>query len=100
MTFIKGWLFIVSAMLLLRRSGGFAVIPFRRQFPFAFLLAPLFGIGLVTLGSLGFYVLLKVCQLSLLMSAGGCLIATALGVRVAGAGADRGSIAVALSYGH
>jgi hypothetical protein len=85
LTFVHEWLFVIATSLGFSVAGGFAIIPFRRHFPFAFLLAPMFGIILVTLGSLAFYILLNLSfQFSFLLSATGCAAATALATWAAG----------------
>lgn len=75
--FLSEWLFIVAVTMLFAVIGGFAIIPFRRAFRYAILLAPMFGLLVGTLGALAFYVFFKApFQLAFLISAAGCIMMT------------------------
>lgn len=56
---IHEWLFVLALCLGFAAAGAFAVLPFRRDFAYPALFAPLFGVVLTTLGTVGFYVLLQ-----------------------------------------
>lgn len=97
MVFLNEWLFVVVVNLLFAATGGFAIVPFRRAFPFAILLAPIFGLLIVTLGALAFYVFFKFTfTLSFYISTIGCSVTTLLVVWWNGLKADIRTLGVSL----
>ena len=59
LVFLDNWALVLAMLIGLGIAGGFTVMPFRRQLPFAILVAPLAGLMVVTLGALAMYVALK-----------------------------------------
>ena len=93
-TFLENLIFSLVVIVGFGLTGGFAIIPFHRQYRFAILMAPLAGILLVTLGSLSFYSVLKIPMLKAGIIVGVlCILATVVALLI-----ERHSLSFRLSY--